>query len=107
MQLSSQQRRQLLKLRDYRDTPPTVSALLRSGWRAYLYVATVGFVGIGFFFWSGWPLASGLFAGMVLATIVRDIGWYHRLVQSWPLQAEVTDWRRVEQLLEQSDGSAA
>lgn len=107
MQLNSHQRRQLQKMRDYRRTPPTVSALLRGGWRAYLYVAIVGLIGVGFFYWGGWPMASGLFAGMILATIIRDIGWYRRLVQSWPLQAEITDWQRVEQLLEQPDGSAA
>ena len=103
MQLTSRQRRQLEKLRDFQQTPPTVSALLRSGWRAYLYVTTVGLIGFGVFLWGGWPVASGFFAGMVLATIIRDIGWFRRLVQNWPLQREVTDWSRVKQLLEQSD----
>jgi hypothetical protein len=107
MQLSYQQRRQLQKLRDYRRSPPTIPGLLRDGWRAYLYVTTVGLIGIVFFLWGGWPFASGFFAGMVLATIARDVGWYRRMVQSWLLQAEVTDWRRVEELLERKDGSAA
>lgn len=107
MQLTSQHRRQLAKLRDFQQTPPTVSSLLRTNWHAYLYVSTIGLIGIGFSLWRGWPIASGFFAGMVLATIIRDIGWYHRLVQTWPLQREVTDWNRVTQLLEQSDGSAA
>ena len=107
MQLTPQQRRQLLKLHDFQQTPPTVSALLRDSWRAYLYITAVGLVGVCFFLWGGWPIASGIFAGMVLATIVRDIGWFRRLVQTWPLQREVTNWNRVKQLLEQAGGSAA
>src|SRR5215207_5946886 len=103
MQLTSRQRRQLQKLHDYRRVPPTVTSLLRDGWRAYLYVTIVGLVGVGFFLWAGWPIASGLFAGMILATVLRDLGWYRRLVHSWPLQLEITDWKRVEQLLERSD----
>lgn len=107
MQLNSRQLRQLQKLRDYRRTPPTVAALLRSGWRAYLYLTTVGLVGVGVFHWGRWPMASGLFAGMVLATFIRDMGWYRRQVQFWPLQEEITDWPRVEQLLGHLDETAA
>ena len=107
MRLSSQQRRQLQKLREFRESPPTVSALFRDGWRAYLYVTIVGLIGVAFFLWGGWPIASGFFAGMILATVIRDVGWYRRLVRSWPMQREITDWNRVERLLEQPDGSAA
>lgn len=106
MQLTTQQRRQLVKLREFRTSPPTISTYVRDGWRASIYIIIVGSIGIAFFLWAGWPVASGLFGGMVLATLVRDIGWYRRIVKSWPLQREITDWTRVEQLLESLDGPA-
>jgi hypothetical protein len=107
MQLTTRQRQQLLKLREFHTTPPTISTYVRDGRRASIHIVIVGSIGIGFFLWAGWPVASGFFGGMVLATLVRDVGWYRRIVKSWPLQREVTDWKRVEQLLESSDGPAA
>lgn len=99
MQISPDQHRRLQKLQHYRQAPPTIPGFLRDGWRAYLYVSVVGLVGFGYFLWFGWQFASGLFAGMVLATVVRDLGWYRRIARAWPLQAEITNWQRVEQLL--------
>lgn len=55
---------------------------------------------------AGWvafhvaPWVAALYAGMCLGAFLRDVG---RLLQSrrlWPLVEDITDWRRVEQLIE-------
>ena len=107
MQLTHVQLRQLQKMHEFRTVPPTIGSYIKLGWRAQLLVLLIGAIGIFLFLWAGWPLASGFFAGMVVATYARDIGWYRRMVQSWPLMREITDWNRVDELLSQSHGSAA
>jgi hypothetical protein len=87
--------------------PPTILSYARSGWRALLYVPAVGAIGIAFSSWRGWPAATGIFVGMIIATVARDLGWCRRIVQSWPLTREITNWNRVDELLARSDGPAA
>ena len=107
MQLTTEHFRQLRKMREFHKKSPTILAYIKSGWRAYAYLLTVGAIGIAFFLWRGWPVASAFFAGLVLATFLRDLGWYRRMVSSWPLHQEVTNWDRVDELLKQSHTPAA
>lgn len=107
MQLTVAQLRQLQKMQEYRATPPTIRTHVASNWRPYLYLLIVGGIGIAFFLWAGWPVASALFAGMVFATFVRDLGWFRRMIQSWPLLQEITDWNKVDELIKQRHGPAA
>lgn len=67
----------------------------------YLGVACTG--AIFLFAWSGWPVISGFFAGILFTAITRDLKLFARFVQGWPLSNEITDWRRVEELLARSD----
>jgi len=53
----------------------------------------------GLWWWGGWQLGSLLIAGVLLGCIWRDIVWYSLTVKNWPLTKEVTDWRRMEELI--------
>ena len=106
MQLTIRQVRQPRMSRACRDKPPTVLWYVRRSWRAYLLLGCVCGGGIAFFLWGGWPIASGFFAGFLLAAVARDLRWYSQFVQSWPLSNEITNWNRVDELLRSSSESA-
>lgn len=99
MQLTDAQARQLRAARGFRASPPTLRWYVRSSWRIYLLLTVVSGFGVGFSAWIGHPVASGFFAGLVLATFLRDLGWYSQFVKGWPLSNEITNWDRVDELL--------
>jgi len=107
MELSAKQVRQLRKTREFRHRAPTVGGYFRSSYKGYLFITLVSGFGIVFFVWAGWPSASSLFAGLLLATVLRDLGWYSRIVRSWPLTREITDWERVDELLMENERRVA
>ena len=99
MQLTDKQAKKLRVARGFRTSPPTLLWYVKSHWRSYLFLAGLGAFAIGFFAWAGWPIVSGFFAGLVLATFVRDFRWYKQFVEGWPLSNEITNWERVNELL--------
>ena len=99
MQLTKKQLEQLRLALKFRESPPTVLAYLRLSLRVYLYLLVVGGAGIAFFLWGGWPIVSAFLAGLVVATVARDVRLFRQLVRNWQLSCEVTDWERVEQLV--------
>lgn len=99
MQITDAQARQLRITMNFRSAPPTVRWYFTSSWRIYLYLILLGVVAYPFFWWGGWPLVSGFFAGMVVAMLLRDLRWYQAFVAAWPLNKEITDWTRVQALL--------
>ncbi len=36
-----------------------------------------------------------LMSGMLLGSLLRDVGWFLRIRQGWPLTVRITDWQRV------------
>jgi len=45
-------------------------------------------------FWLGFALVLG----MVLGTVLRDLGWVRGTRRTWPFTLKVTDWDLVEEL---------
>jgi hypothetical protein len=99
VQLTDRQAKQLRVAHGFRTSSPTLLWYIKSHWRAYLYLICVGALAIGFFAWADWPTASAFSAGLVLATLWRDIRWYNQFVEGWPLTNEITNWDRVDELL--------
>ena len=99
MNLSQYQLRALKRSWSYRESPPTIARLLRASWKTYLIqVLLLG--GVASFWWfGGWQEASLLIVGILLGCIWRDVVWYSLTSKNWPLTKEVTDWRRVEDLI--------
>ena len=100
MILSKRQIKQLQMAKKHKDSPPGVSMYFRSNWRTYLVLVVVGVASTVFFSWGGWPVASGFFAGLFIAMIARDLRWFEAMVKGWPLQREITNWERVDELLQ-------
>jgi hypothetical protein len=103
MKLTPAQIKQLRMSQGLRVTPPTVGFYFRANWRAYTYLCVLCTGAIVFFVWGGWPIVSGFFAGFLFAAVVRDLKLFAKFVEAWPLSNEITDWRRVEELLAVAD----
>jgi hypothetical protein len=101
MQLTTHQIRQLQLTRRLRDEPPTVSGFFWSGRWRYVYLVALGAIATAFFVWGGWPIVGGFFAGLVLANFQCDLRWYREFVRTWPMSREITNWQRVDDLLNQ------
>jgi hypothetical protein len=41
--------------------------------------------------------------GMTMGTIIRDIGWFRRIKQNWPLTARITNWDVVKGIAENKE----
>ena len=107
MQLTPRQAKKLRTAQAFRQTPPTLRWFVQASLRTYLYLLVVAGSGAVFFYWAGWPIASGVLVGFFFATIARDLRWYALLVRDWPLSREITRWERVDELLGSSGSSAA
>jgi hypothetical protein len=82
-----------------------LAPFLRANWWHWLFLVLYAVLG-GWFLAQVSPWAAGLVVGLAMGAAARDVG---RLIQShrtWPLLHEITDWPRVEQLI-QSDDKAA
>jgi hypothetical protein len=100
MTLTASERAQLNLLRTYRDSPPTVLGYFKVHWKSTVFICAVCAVAATFYYWGGWSILSGFFIGTVFGVLTRDAGWYRKLVRTWPLSREITDWRRVDELVE-------
>ncbi len=99
MKLTPAQTTQLQMSQRLRTNPPTVGWYFRASWRTYAFLAVLCSGGIGFFAWAGWPILSGFFAGVLFTAVTRDFHLFAKFVDGWPLSNEITDWRRVEELV--------
>lgn len=99
VKLSAYQIRALKRSLAQREVGPSVARSLAASWRTYLIqVCLLG--GLSAFWWrGGWRLGSMLVCGVLVGCIFRDLVWFRLTVRNWPLSKEVTDWRRMEELL--------
>lgn len=73
-----------------------------------MYLLLIGlFAAIGALFYAIVGSLAVCFLGVsLLATLVRDIGFYRRSAAIWPLMQGVMDWNKVEALLADDAGKA-
>lgn len=102
MTLTPQQTAQLRILNGFRATPPTIRRYVTMAWKNTLLLTLLCLGAAAFFYWGGWPAASGVFVGMLIGTLARDLGWYRKLVRNWPLSEASTNWSRVEELIQRN-----
>ncbi len=107
MRLTKLQRRNLEFSRRYRDAPLTLGALLSA--MKFRYLVGVAYFGgsavLTFFIWGVFPPI--LLSVCFLTLLLRDLGNFLRTVQLWPLQQQIIDWEKVDQLLAADDGANA
>jgi hypothetical protein len=102
MNLTPAQLKQLRTIQGFREKPPTVGWYFRVNWRFYTYVATLCLGAVLLLAWGGASKFSGFFVGFLLAVVTRDFRFFSLFVSSWPLSREITDWRRVDELVASS-----
>ncbi len=107
MVLNEKSMKQLRRTLEYRECAPTTFRLLRYSIKAYLYLFLIYGAAVWFFYWGGWPIVSGVFVGMFVATVSRDLHWFQQQVRTWPLSSEIIDWKRVEELVAVSNAPKA
>jgi hypothetical protein len=100
VQITKFQRRALLRAKDLRDKPfPIVGSMLRS-WKVYLVLGAV----IGGYSWLTWSIgvieASIAALGFFVGLLIRDITWLRISARMWPINVEITDWSKVDKLLD-------
>lgn len=99
MKLTPAQTLTLQRLKQYREQSPALGERVRLGMTlmlvllvpfALLALATV---------WLKVPGALPLIAGAFIGAIAAEIGHQRRYINWWPLNREITDWQKVDQLL--------
>jgi len=105
MNLTPAQKRQLETTLRFRTQPPTLWWFVRASWHVYAYFAILGAIGIPAFLWAGWPLVSAFIAGAIFSAVVRDLKFFRRFVDGWPLSNEITNWDKVNALLNRSESA--
>lgn len=106
MHLTAKELAQLRTMIAFRASPPTVGWYVKRAWKAYAWLALVGGASVAFFSWGGWPHVSTFFAGLVSATVIRDLRWFRVLAKNWPVSEAITNWQRVDELLATSSATA-
>jgi hypothetical protein len=101
VQINKNQRRALLRAKELRDKPfPVIGSLLRS-WKIYFLFALI----LCGYAWVAWSMGvrelSVAALGFLIGLVGRDITWFRVHAKMWPVNKEITDWAKVDQLLEQ------
>lgn len=102
MELSDSQVRALRQVLQDRDAEPSIIRSFYEGWRKHLEQVCIfgGFTALSW--WSGSTTGTAFVLSVLLGCIVSDIDWYAGKKKLWALNREITDWRRVEELLAQN-----
>jgi hypothetical protein len=99
-------RKQLMLLKHSRANKgnmPSLPQLMRNAWKRYLVIFIVSIGGAIFFWWGGWPLASLFFIGFLAGILFTEYRWIKSFKVFWPVSREITDWKRVDQLIYENE----
>jgi len=88
----------LALLLKYKASPPTVGWFLLRSVPVHLFLVTLlgGIAGV--FTLLGAETAAAAMLGALGGILLRDVGWFLRISRTWPEQAAIMDWERIEQL---------
>jgi glutaredoxin len=99
MKLAALQAAILKRLQKYRTHPPSFGERARLS-TPYLGVLLVLFVALGYVVSRlQIPGSLLLIAGIFLGVVAAELGNQNRYVRFWPLNREITDWQKVDQLV--------
>ncbi len=99
MKITSTQRRALQFFRQHQFVDLMVWQQIRFNWLSCLLLCIFAAAGLAFLLLTG-SGTGWLWVGLATGALVRDIGRFRALARLWPLYREITDWKRVADLLE-------
>jgi hypothetical protein len=76
----------------------TVSGVIRKSISKYMVFAMIigSLTGLCFYVKMEW--AVGFVLGLFVGLLMRDIGYIQMLVHTWPMNATILDWEKIERL---------
>ena len=104
MHLSKREVAALRRYQQYRHASPTFTGMLRSGrlwpWAVFAIVIVLSLLAVAsdVSVWYGWFML-GYISGIIYMLLSRL--WCS--LGSWPLMREIIDWKRVEELIQESE----
>lgn len=108
MKLTSFQMRSLLMAQQARHAGFSVRAILLASCKPYAIMFGVNLSAIALGWWAGVPEAAWVLIGMTLGAVLRDVRLLRMQARLWPMNADITDWKRVAELIaENSEPRAA
>jgi hypothetical protein len=75
--------------------------LFQQAWKVELILIAVSALGVYAAYTLHAYWAAFIVVGLFIGALARDVGSFRRVIQIWPVFAEVLDWQRVDQLLDQ------
>ena len=104
-QLTALDRTYLRQYLKFRDQPMTVAGLFRSNLKNYCLQFTIfGACAVALYYLTG--LEAMTYVAVVAVTVLlRDFGFFRRSVNLWPMTEAVTDWQRIEELLDEDEAA--
>lgn len=90
-------------MREYRGKPLSVVTMLARNWKYNLFIGIVfGFA--SYIFINQGDTGYCLFlAGAFFGLLLRDIAWFRITARFWPVSDAVTDWEKVDALIEENE----
>jgi hypothetical protein len=84
-----------------REKPPTLRGSIKSAVFSkcyFLYIFSI--LCSAFLWWNGSPEIGGISIGIFCGYIIKDIASVRIGLKLWPLNAEIIDWKRVDELMQ-------
>ena len=99
MNFNKKQERYLRVVWAYRAGKPTLWRSIRADWSYWTILCAMGVLGRAISFLPGYGEPGWMMVGLACGALARTIGGYIVVVQMWPVNREIIDWRRVSELL--------
>jgi hypothetical protein len=103
MKLTAIQLSSLKLLLQHRSKPLTSMDIMKASWRKYMLSLAVFIVAISACVLSGSMVFGVLLGGYLVGMVTRDFQWIRNQIEVLPLTSEITNWERVEQLIQEHE----
>ncbi len=105
MKLSALQRKLLQQYRGFHDSAPSMGRLMALSARHHVLLVLVFTIAVVLTYSFRLPSVALILVGMAIGAVSRDFGRFRTMIRVWPVLSRVLDWKRIDELLEDEDGS--
>ncbi len=103
MKISKAHLKRLKASRDLRGGNASTFNMLSRNWKYYLFIGGIFGLASYFFIADGRFDYSLFLGGAFLGMLLRDITWFRLTSRFWPVSEAVTDWEKVDVLIEENE----